>query len=621
MTPPERYRIDPRTLTGIALGDVDEADVALLGSAQRSRLVLALKALLELSGHPDGRWPRGAPPTSAASAWALLSHVQRCAPDEVEAVLHDPAVGACAFQLLRQWAHDLAGAHDDAPPWAGASLLTSLAAAAAVRAGMRCSLRLPARGGRLWLPSLGLTGVVARGDWALVGVESGPSGTVVYGDGGSVRLPPDLSAAAEGWSPLPVVGLNWPDGRRRAVLDHLSPHRDFRAVRGPLDLGPADIQDWRQVLHGSYEVLRRTDPAAYRAVAGTLRSVVPLESAGALRVVSASVPDAYGAITLSFSTDVPSMAAALVHEARHQLLTALDDLTPLLVPVREGPEPVYFAPWRTDPRPLRGLLYGAHAFAGMVSFWHRLRPSEGQRADFEFAFCRWQLRTALAALRKATHLTEAGGRVVTALAEAAAAWWPAPVPGPPARLAELCSREARASWRATNLAVDASALQALAARWAEGRPPSSTLPAARMATHRPASAGGGALAWLARLRLSDAEAFRHVRAGLGSGAIDALEMNGACAADAALVAGKHEEALRGYREALSGARSGVLPAARACVGVGLARGCEDSPLVERPEVVLALHDALGQRVTEPPGPEELAEWLASRAPAPRSDAE
>ncbi|MGW3244415.1 HEXXH motif domain-containing protein [Streptomyces sp. NPDC001070] len=604
MITPEAYRINQRTLVGVAVGDLGEADLALLRSAQRSRLLLALKAILELAGHPEGGWPHGTPPTRPAAAWAVLGAVQRRDPAAVEAVLEDPAVGAWAFQLLRQLAHGVVSAPSDAPSWAGATMLGSLAAAAAIRADVRCSLRVPARGGRLWLPSLGLTGTVGRGDWAVVGVECGREGTVVYGDSGSVRMPEDVMTPAEGWSPLPEIGVAATGSARPAVLDHLSPFRDFRTLRDATGLSTSSVEGWRSQFRRAYELLQHTDTRVYRTVAATVRSVVPVEGARELQVISASVPDAYGAITMSFSSDVPSMAVTLVHEARHQLLTALGDLTPLFVPAREGPEPLYFAPWREDPRPLRGLLYGAHAFAGVTAFWRQRRRAGDQRADFEFAVHRWQLHTALVALHNAAGLTEAGGRIVTALTESVAEWWEEPVRGLPARLAELCCRDTRATWRVANLAVDEPSADALAQRWLSGRPPPAVLPAARMAAARPSVARGNATTWLARLRLADPNAFSKIRADIEAGAVHPQGIPRASAADAALVAEEHKEAAAGYRTAV--------PTAAAWIGIGLAAEVPETLLVERPELVLALHAALLRREVMLPGPEELAEWLGIR---------
>jgi HEXXH motif-containing protein len=529
----------------------------------------------------------------------------------VEAILHDPAVGAWVFQLLRHLAHATMVTPMDAPPWAGVTLLGSLAAAAAIRAGARCSLRVPARKGQLWLPSLGLAGRVGRGDWAVVGVESGPRGTVIFGDSGSVRLPKDLSRPAEGWSPLPLIGPADTDGAVGAVLDHVSPYRDFRSLSDPAELPPGMLRRWRVLVRDAYGLLRGGHPASYRMVAGTVRSLVPVEGPSALQNASASVPDAFGAVTMSLPTDAVALAATLVHEARHQLLTAVSDLTPLFVPVRNGPEPTYFAPWREDPRPLRGLLYGAHAFAGVTSFWRERRAMDGERADFEFALHRWQLRTALAALRNATGLTETGGHIVSALADMSVGWWADPVVGPPGRLAELCALDVRAAWRAAHLVVDESTADELARCWLSGRPPPFLPPATRTAAPRPTSPGG-ARTWLARLWVTDRDTFDRIRSDLDTGAVNPLG-TGATAADAAMVAGDTQEALALFRRAD--------PAPATWIGLGLVRAGRAAPLVERPELVLAVHTALARRGVEPPGPEQLAEWLCPRLTdrAARSD--
>ncbi|MGQ4384798.1 aKG-HExxH-type peptide beta-hydroxylase [Streptomyces sp. SAS_270] len=546
------------------------------------------------------------PVTGPNASWALLGAVHRTQPAAVEGVLSDPAVGAWTFPLLRH----LLGATtvtSDAPQGDRAALLGALAAATAVRARMRCSLRIPAHRGRLWLPSLGLVGTVARGEWPVVSLECGPSGALVFGDTGSVRLPDDLSRPADGWSPLwridtPEPGVGGPVG---AALDHLSPYRDFRSRRDPDPLPAAALRDWQELVRATYELLHQEHPVVHRMVTGSVRSLVPVEGPSLLRPVSASAPDAQGCVTVSRASDAPAFAATLIHEARHQLLTALADLVPLIVSPQDGPQATYFAPWREDPRPLRGLLYGAHAFAGVTSFWReRRRVEPGDRADFEFAFHRWQLQAALATLRNATGLTVAGGHVVSALAQSAREWWVDPVSGPSFRLAALCQRDVWATWRAANLAVDRVAADDLGLRWATGRPPPSPLPAARVAPGRRASPPGDARIWLARLWCTDRDAFDQVRADLERGCAHPLGIAGATPADAALVGGDAGDALEGYRDQYRDdpARS------HAWIGAGLAVE-RSSMLVERPELVLALHEALLRRGVASPGPEDLAEWL------------
>ncbi|MFE1800363.1 HEXXH motif-containing putative peptide modification protein [Streptomyces sp. NPDC059517] len=622
MTDAEPFRLPPQALAAVATGDVGDPELALLESAQRSRLLLAFLTILAEHRHPDGGGPQGRhAPTRPSLAWEVLAHAQRVSPEAAEAVLADPAVGAWAFQLVRQLHHRAAPAPSDAPAWAGVTLLAALAAAAALRAGTRATLRLPARKGQLWLPSLGVTGVVSRGAWPVVTMECGPLGAAVFGNSGSIRLPRDLAQPAEGWFPLPRLDRNGTAGAAPLTLDHLSPYRDFRAVRDPARLpGPA-LDRWRTLLDESDTLLCRDHPAARRLVTGAVRTIVPVDGPSELLAVSATAPDAYGAVTMSLPVDAQAMAAILIHEARHQLVSAVAELTPLSVPVREGPQPAYFAPWRRDPRPLRGLLYGAHAFAGVMSFWNTRREIDKERADFEFALHRWQVRTALAALRNAPGLTRAGGMLVTGVLEETAAAGAEPVAGQPGRLAELCCHDVLAGWRATHLVVDASRATALARLWMSGRPPPAVLPAARLRTVRsgaPHTTGPEASrTWLARLWFTDRDAFRGVCAQLVAGAPHPLGIRDATVADALLASGETEAAHDAYRH--------QPPSLTSWIGTALtAPGGGGRTFLERPELALALQAALTGLGTTAPGPHELAAWLGSHGPVgndPRSDAE
>ncbi|MFE9644555.1 HEXXH motif-containing putative peptide modification protein [Streptomyces sp. NPDC006365] len=612
MTDAEPFRLPPRTFAAIATGDVGDTDLALLRSAQRSRLLLALLTVLAGHKQPDDGGPQGSDaPTRPSAAWDLLAHTQRSAPAAVEAVLADPAVGAWVFQLLRHLHLGAAPSPGDAPRWAGVTLLGALAGAAALRARTRARLRIPARKGQLWLPSLGVTGTVSRGAWPVVTMECGPRGAAVFGDSGSIRLPDDLTHAAEGWFPLPLLDRSGPTGPAPLTLDHLSPYRDFRAVKDPAQLSRHALDRWQALLGASDALLRRDHPTAHRLVTGTVRTVVPVDGPSELLAVSATAPDAYEAVTMSLPCDAQAMAAILIHEARHQLVSALAELTPLSVSVREGPQPVYFAPWRRDPRPLRGLLYGAHAFAGVMSFWNARRAHDKERADFEFALHRWQVRTALAALSNATGLTRAGGLIVAGVLKETAGVGAEPVPGSPGRLADLCCRDVWAAWRATHLVVDTEAAATLADLWLSGRPPSTVLPAARLRTARSgpprASGPGAARTWLARLWFTDRATFHRVRTELVAGEAHPLGIRDATVADALLACGETDAAHAAYRR--------EPPSLTSWIGSALsAPDAAGSSFLERPELVLALRKALTDRGVTAPGPDELATWLSSRRP-------
>ncbi|MFI8088769.1 aKG-HExxH-type peptide beta-hydroxylase [Streptomyces sp. NPDC086080] len=598
-------------------------DLRLLDSARHSRLLLALVAIgtaQEATDRPDRRPadPHG-PPTLPAHAWSLLCRIHRTEPRTVEQVLHDPTVSAWAFQLLRRLAPGAAATPADPPLWADRALLASVTGAAAIRSGTRCSLRVPARQGRLWLPTLGVTAKTGRGGWAVVGLETGPHGTVVFGDSGSVRLPDDLTRAADGWHPLPVIDVPAGDGGTAGslVLDHLSPHRDYQGPQDPAALPPPVRKTWEQRVEAACELLRTRHADAHRLVLGTVRSLVPCEEPDPAREISVSVPDVPGLVAMSLPDEVADVAAALIHEANHQVMSSVGQLVPLLDPSPVSPDALFFAPWRDDPRPLRGLLLGCQAFAAMTSFWRACRSEVGERADFEFAFHRWQVRAALAALHMATGLSWAGAQVVRELARLNTLWWKERVGAEPERLAALCCRDLRASWRLSHLGVRDGEAEALAERWTEGAPPPAVLPAGRLGTTSalpavPPTRHASRL-WLARLWFTDRGGFADLSAALARGERPPAERvpTGLTAADCALTAGDDATARDRYAALLAAAR-GRTPELDVWTGLGLACAPRDGGLLAvRPELVLAVREALDRRGSRRPDPRALARWLAA----------
>ena len=91
-----------------------------------------------------------------------------------------------------------------------------------------------------------------------------------------------------------------------------------------------------------------------------------------------------------------------------------------------------WAPWRTDPRPLGGLLQGVYAFLGVADTWRALaaRPALGDLAMREFAEAREQVDVALGELTGAGALTPAGEVFVDGLRTAADALLAEPLPKP-----------------------------------------------------------------------------------------------------------------------------------------------------------------------------------------------
>ncbi|MGO4760843.1 HEXXH motif-containing putative peptide modification protein, partial [Streptomyces sp. 2MCAF27] len=168
-----------------------------------------------------------------------------------------------------------------------------------------------------------------------------------------------------------------------------------------------------------------------------------------------SSPEAYGCVLLNPPTDSVTLAASLIHEAQHVKLSALLDLVPL---IHGGLEEIHYAPWRVDPRPLRGLLHGVYAFLGATAFWqarrHAVLDETTPSADFEFALRRAQTSHGLRTLRTHAELTALGDRFLRGIEDRLAAWLAEPVPEVPLRAAEDLNLDHRLLHRLHHLSVD-----------------------------------------------------------------------------------------------------------------------------------------------------------------------
>jgi HEXXH motif-containing protein len=611
------HRLSGDSLRSIAAGGASEADLRLLRSAQRSQLLLVLRALLD---HVDetARGPRHLGGVSGKTAWQLLCTVEERAPEALERVLADPTVMAWALRLLRRLSGSVAGTPSAAPLWADLGQFHALAAAAALRAGVPCVLRVPAHRGMVWLPGAGMAGPVARRRWSEAEIRVDAAGAVVNGELATVALPRIRPARLPGWLPLRM--LRDDDGKTELGpwLDTVSPYRDFtRYPRSPDRSDDGRLQVWETRLAGAYALLDRESPAEAVTLRALVRALVPRSLGKAERglVASASSLDAFGVITLSLPLDETQTAAILVHETRHQQLNALLSLVELVrTPVDSDGVPrgrrFHYAPWRSDPRPVGGLLHGVFAFAGVGRFWltHRrhVTGTEAQRADFEFAVLREQLREAVAALLTDEDLTEQGRLFVGEIAHLVADWQNDGVAAAPAALAHHYCALRRAVWRARHLEIPASVADRFARAWAAGAaapalPPSTLRPRPdliRLDTFGP----------LARLRLSAPTAFARRRRRADRAGEPALR------AGYAAVAGDAEQAALGYAEWTAQDPWDT----EAWIGAVLAlpdssRRADADLLLDRPEAVVGVLRALAAAGGRCPAPVELARWLGGNS--------
>ncbi|MFF3482635.1 HEXXH motif-containing putative peptide modification protein [Streptomyces sp. NPDC002701] len=589
-------------------------------------LLLLLRSLLErVEQLPPETLGSLAPPSAA---WTMAVEAQRRSPSSVEATVADPFVRTWATRLLRRLGDRLASEPADrdtqdvrgangSPLWVEIGQFHCLAAALAVRAGSGpATLRLPTTRGHVWLPSLGVAGPVDDDPWGVAEAQVSVDGIVLYGAGATAEMTWRGTGPVRRWQPL--LDLRTASTTTRPLhLDAVTPYRDFGSVLLPAASVVGASDTWRRRLADATDLLERSHPQAHQAFTTLVTSVVPLPtpSTDPMAVASASSQDAFGAVALSLPPDRTQAAAALAHESRHQQLNALLAMVPLVsapAPAgAEGPdndgqadEPVFFAPWRSDPRPALGLLHGTFAFAGVADFWrtHR-REAAGEReatlAHFEFAVLREQVREGTRTLASAGRLTPPGETFVAALADVVDSWQDERVPDLPARLARRVCAGRRAMWRLRHLAPDDVTGRLLADAWRSGKVPAGPvrlLPRPRPELVRPDSRGA-----LSRLFLSRPEVF----------AEDRRLARGETAAVMDVITGESAEAERWFRDRI--ARRPEDSEA----WVGWAATWEESErppaarlLLERPELVTCLRRALTGSGTDEPDPLALAGWLA-----------
>ncbi|MGC4897451.1 HEXXH motif domain-containing protein [Micromonospora sp. DT31] len=595
--PPRQHRLDERDVNALCSGGGDTNTIAQLLAVERSWRLLQLRALLDLAGpdHDTGPLP------SVQAAWDLLTEAERHDPATIDDLLLHPQAGVWAGYTLRR----LRGAaHSAAPLWVDLGYLHSLAAAAALRAGIDFRMTVPVRDGHAVLPTLGAVPVPGASRWDSTEVRGSAGRGVVSTPAGAVPV------GGDGWEAMPTVRVE-AGGHTLAVrLDCLDPYRNLRAPTPPRALDEAKLGLWRSLLAQAWRLLVETNPALASPMTRGLFSVVPQPPAERFRTMSASAGDAFGSMIMSEPRDATELAVTLVHEFQHIKLGALLHLAPLHTgePARR-----LYAPWRDDPRPLGGLLQGVYAFAGITEFWrtarHRALDDAAALAHFEFARWRQQVCTVLDLMGRLPQLTEVGRRLVAGLTATANRWQADHVPDQPLAAAHDTVADHRARWRLHHLRPAAEVVAACADSWMAGaeRP---DLPAgAPTVEAEPNARGLDARAVLELWRLTDAAGFARLQA---EPAEIGTRVTGARPADLALVAGDRDTAWRGYLHELSA--DSDRPGAWAGLGLLLTRtrpGPAADALRDRPELVRALHRAVRDRGGEA-DPVELAGWIGPR---------
>ncbi|WP_255951930.1 HEXXH motif domain-containing protein [Streptomyces odontomachi] len=432
-----RHRVPGELFDRIASGDGGAAALRLLHRVEYSRRLTLVRAVLTLAQQrrPDLGGVAG-------EVWAALTAVQRRSPEALRQVLCYPSAGPANLRLLRE----LSGGQ----PAPSLEPLAALTAAAVVRAALPTTVVLRVRGGWVALPSLGAARFpdAAEGEPAVVRVTR--SGATVTAGEQVVRVPRDpFDGVAPGWSGLRRIAA--PGSDTTLLLDDVDPFRFPASPWCVNRLPERDLRHWQDTVAEGWRLLCAVHPGPAEELGAGTRVLVPLARGPDGTTISASSSETHGCTALSTPPSPRALALALTHEIQHTkfaaLLHALDLVDPAAV--RSGAR--FYAPWRSDPRPLTGLFHGAYAHLGVAGFWGRQRRVETEPAALSYAhleFVRWREASweATGVLLDSGHLTPLGRRFVTGMRTALAALRREPVPAREVERAREMAADHRQEW-------------------------------------------------------------------------------------------------------------------------------------------------------------------------------
>jgi HEXXH motif-containing protein len=388
--------------------------VRALWNGQHSKRLLLLRLLID-------NWP---PATEGRDeAVAAIAEAEGREPFGVRKILIDPMVGAWSAKTVR-------GLRKRTMEPADLGHFGAVAAATALRAGV--SARLPgyARDGWLHLPTLGRVRVpAARGR---VDMDTLDGRLRVDGEDAGAAWQARRTLAIEGRPPLMIE------------LEDLDPYRDAHHVPAAERLTDDEADEWRRCLAEAWQILTHHAPARAAEIAEGLQCLVPLAKLDPRAARSATSMEAVGVIGLDLPRTAVDFAVALVHEFQHSKLSAVLDIVPLY----EDSDRMFFAPWRTDPRPIGGLFQGVYAFLGVADLWRALGadPEVFPQAQRAFADARAQVTDAWGTLRESGLLTSEGARFVQGMTYGVENLHASHLPAATVAAAERDLTERRATW-------------------------------------------------------------------------------------------------------------------------------------------------------------------------------
>ncbi|RSM72810.1 HEXXH motif domain-containing protein [Kibdelosporangium aridum] len=567
------HRLDRSFFQEFHSGPISTASMGVLRASvhsQRRAMLLAVMHSLQ-AVNADTR-------DALERSWQILSAAEERDADAVEAILMHPPTGVWLVRALRELLgvsqhHEL-------------DYLHSMAAAAAIRAKVACTLTVPVTFGTVCLPTVGSVDAPA-GNTAQVHVT--PNAALIYFDG--VAEP--ISVTAAGFAARQTHRASARGIDLVVEIDDSNPYREFSDPTPAHRMTQTEWTHWHDLVDDAWDLLTLRHTAYAKELSAGLLTVAPIFSGK--DVVGSSSHDAFGGIALSAKVSAATFAEVLVHEMQHSKLNALIDLVQVR---REDDDQLWYAPWRDDPRPLTGLLHGIYAFVSVVEFWQVQRnfADASREADYVFAYRRHQVRQAVRALRSSPDLTEISSDLVSGVADRIAACDTETLPDDLVDAVTLIEKDHWVTWRLRHVSPRPADIHRLETLWsaAEPAPALSTTdeiaPFNRVVT-------GSARGTLLKTKVIDRHKF------------DQIVHSGVNSADIMFAVGDYAGAQAAYVDRINASAADT--DAWAGLAVSLTPGTSAARAMSTtPEILLDLHNHL-RAGGDAPDPVELATWLGT----------
>jgi HEXXH motif-containing protein len=588
-----------RDLAMLLVGDGSSQAAGVLRAAQLSRHLVMLRGILDLA---QERAPEDAACAGLLDSYQVLSDLDGVRPGSLHGLIGYPYVGEWAVTCLQRLSRSADAT--DVPLWLDLAHLGAIAAAAAIILDVRAEVTVPIRDGLIALPSIGSLAVddVARSGLA----------RLRRGDVGHVQLersaqmsPVCLAPGDAGWLPLRRLRVVEQGKTIDLLLDDADPYRDCHGAGAAGRLSVTEAAELETNVASAWRLLVTRHGEQASAISAGLRVLTPLRERPGGVSVSTTSRAAAGAISVSPMRRPERLACTLLHEFEHSRLNGVLGFVDL-VQASRGKR--FYSPWRNEPRPVVGLLYGVYAWLAVARFWRaeaRAMPQDLLLA-FESARSEGQLRVGSAMLAATGLLTKAGEAVVSAaesVVQSSRASCRAP--GAVSRVSQLAEDlvlDHQVRWRLRNLGVPGWVLARLSARWHTGRVAAPVPRYAVIMQEVPALSG-----------TSDPRLHRAMQLLEGASALPNTRPGETEAdPDLALILGDYAAAVRGYERLITNGRGDGV---QAWAGLVVAQAAGDLARAEpRPELLRALYFFLsndpGNRV---PSPARLAAWLIPEA--------